>query len=138
MSIINSDSIVANKVMLSQQINKDVEQWLQSGGQLQQLNNGHTSSAKLSFNNGHLAGMCELQVSAQQYSTVTERRELVFKYIAKHPKCSTNTVANHLKIWHGHVANDIKYLRKHGRVQHERIGVVYYYTVGIAGGVTHD
>ena len=138
MSIINSDSIVANKIILSQQLNQSVEQWLQSGGRVQQLNNCGVLDEKLSFNDGYACRLCEVNGAIPEYSSVKERRELIFKCITAHPKYSTNALSAHLKIWQGTVSSDIKYLRKHGRINHERVGLVYYYTAVAAEGTNHD
>ena len=138
MSIINSDASVAINIINSAQINHDIDQWLQAGGQVKQLDCTQHNSLPRNFNNGHMQGMCELRASAKQYSSVTERREIIFNYVLKHPKSSCNAISTHLKIWQGHVTKDLQVLRKKTRIYHERIGLVYYYSAATSGDSSND
>lgn len=139
MSLVNRDLSIVNNAMNSQQISADVEKWLQSGNQVQQLASDQNTNRFHNFNNGFKQDICDLQSSAWQYSTVTERRKIILKYIAMHPKSSCGVISAHLKIWQGNVSKDIQVLRKNNLIFHERIGLFYYYSVAVASsGANHD
>lgn len=119
-------------IEMHQHIASQIEQFLSSGGQIKTLAPDVAQGFNGDFNNAYRKDLSDIRESAKQYQTVAERRVLILSYIRKNPKCSCMAIAAKLRIWHGHVASDIKFLRRDNKVIQQKSYGIYYYSASVA------
>lgn len=119
-------------IEMHQHIASQLEQFLASGGQIQQLAPDVAQGYNGDFNNAIRKDLSGIRESARQYETVAERRTLILSFIRNNPKSTCMGIAAKLRIWHGHVAADIKYLRRDSKVIQQKIYGIYYYSASVA------
>lgn len=119
-------------IEMHQQIASQLEQFLSSGGQIKQLSPDVAQGFNGDFNNAYRKDMSGIRESAKQYQTTAERRQLIYNFIRNNPKATCMAIATKLRIWQGHVATDIKFLRRDSKVIQQKIYGIYYYSASIA------
>lgn len=112
MTQIRINSNVINQQVLSQNLAADLEKFMQTGGRVTQLATVAVTATT--------EPMC--------WKDAADRRQQLLTFITQNPRCTSLKAQRLLRVFHGHIAADLKLLVKRGLLVCHKSGNLFVYS----------